>query len=77
MTVAEPKERVLYYVNDFFQRLKNLGCAKFREEKPKKTVELLCRNLFPNQLRDRMKERVEYDTTLEKDVKAFVKNLCD
>ena len=77
MSIADPEARMLHYVNDFFKRLNSVGYGAFKKENPKKTVELLCKNLFPAQLRDAMKERVEYDVTLEKDVKKFVQRMCD
>jgi len=77
MSIADPEARMLHYVNDFFKRLNSVGYGAFKKENPKKTVELLCKNLFPQQLRDAMKERVEYDVTLEKDVKKFVQRTCE
>lgn len=62
-------------MNGFFDRLKAVGYSELRKENPKKTVQLLCQYLAPRQLRDVMTNRVDYDTGLEKDVKAFVREL--
>ncbi len=46
MSIAEPKSRMLQYVNDFFQRLEVVGYGEFRTKNPKNTVELLNRSLY-------------------------------
>lgn len=69
--------QILQSVYDFFKRLEDVGHAAFKSQTPKGTVELLCRSLVPCQIRTAMEERVEYEPALEKNVKSFVKELCD
>lgn len=64
--IADATAHMLHYVNEFFQRLEDVGYVQFKSENPKKNVELLCRYLLPYQLRTSMEERVEYDTALER-----------
>lgn len=73
--ILDAEARITTYCADFFKRLESVGCSSFTEDNPKKSVRLLCSRLQPEVLKKEMRERLDYDESLEKSVKAFIKIL--
>lgn len=73
--ILDAKARITTYCADFFERMESVGCDGFPEANPKKTVRLLCSRLEPQALKKEMRERLDYDESLEKSVKLFIKVL--
>ena len=46
------------------------------KKNPKKTVQLLCKRVTPNRLREVMERKLKFEKDLEEDVKGFIKALC-
>lgn len=67
--------RVTHFCSEFFDRLETVGCGYFREENPKKCVNLLIQRLQPAVLKREIRKRVSYDEGLEKDLKKFISAL--
>lgn len=74
--ILDAKARITTYCADFFERLESVGCSSFPEDNPKKTVRLLCSRLQPEALKKEMRERLDFDESLEKNVKFFSKILA-
>ena len=75
MKIHDADARITTYCADFFERLDSVGCSSFPEDNPKKSIRLLCAHLEPVALKKEMRKRVEFDTSLEKSVKGFIKLL--
>lgn len=74
-TIADAKARVTHFSSDFFERFESVGCSSFRTESPKQTVALLMKLISPAVLKRSMRKKIQYDRSLEKDVKKFIKVL--
>lgn len=73
--IANPEARIIHYCADFFERLEGIGHSNFRDKNPKLTVKLLLKRLSPKPLKQEMIRRVQYDDSLEKNVKKFISAL--
>lgn len=69
--------RLIEYMNELFKQLNAHGFGEYKKKNPKKTIELLCKNLYPTELRDKMKRNLDYDDALKENVRAFVNKLCN
>lgn len=70
---AEP--RIIIYCADFFELLQSVVCSSFIEDNQKKSVRILCSRIEPFILKKEMRRRLDYDESLEKSVKVFIKLL--
>lgn len=73
--ILDADARITTYCADFFERLESVVCGLFPENNPKKSVQLPCSRLEPPILKKEIWKRLEYDETLEKSVKVFIKVL--
>lgn len=73
--ITDADARITTYCAEFFERLESVGCGSIPEDNPKKTVRLLCSRLEPPILKKEMRKRLEYDESLEKKVRNFIKVL--
>ena len=73
MDIEGPNARVLEFASSFFESLEKIGYGAFHTDNPEKATELMCKHLLTTKLRDVMTERIEFDKSLKKDDKAFVK----
>ena len=75
MEIVDPEARITQYCCNFFYRLESIGCIDFRTDNPKKTVQLLLQRIQTPALRSEMKKRIQFDVSLEKNVKSFIRIL--
>ena len=75
MEIADADARITTYCADFFERLESIGCGDFREQNPKKTIRLLMSRVQPQALMRELRRRVEFDKSLEENVKKFIRVL--
>ncbi len=73
MKIANPKARMLEYCNDMFARLESVGYDTFKEENPKMMVKLLQKHLFPAHFKETMQTMLDYQESLESDLKGMLK----
>ena len=76
MSIADPEARMMEYCNDFFTQLESVGYENFKDDNPKKTIQLLQEKWFPKALKSVMQQALEYQETLRKDVVAYVEMPC-
>ncbi len=75
MKIADADALITTYCADFFERLESIGCGDFREQNSKKTVRLLMSRVQPPALKNELRHRVEFDESLENNVKKFIRVL--
>ena len=75
MHIVNADARITQFCADLFERLESVGCGEFREDNPKKTINLLLSRLQPAALKREMRRRISYDESLEKNLKKFIKIL--
>lgn len=75
MRITNAEARMRQFVAEFFRRLESVGCASIQKSNPKKTIKLIQERLYPKRLRDEMDLKLEYNTLLKSDLKAYMKVL--
>eukprot|EP00171_Calliarthron_tuberculosum_P019612 IDg19612t1 len=73
MKIAGSDSRITTYCSKFFEHLESIGCGDFRDQNSKKTVRLLMSRIQPPALKRELRRRVEFDQSLEKNVKSFIR----
>lgn len=67
---------MLQYVTNIFTRLDRAGYGKFWDKNPEKTIKLIQEHLFPAPGKIAESQHLDYQKLLKKDVKAYIKLLC-
>lgn len=75
MYILDSNARITTYCSELFEKLESVGAGSFRKDNSEKTVTLLISRLKPPALKSKIRRRVEYDESLEKNLKAFIKLL--
>ncbi len=75
MKIADADARITTCCSDFFQRLESICCGDFLLQNPTKTVRLLMFCVQSPALKRELRRRVEFDESLEKNVKNSIRAL--
>lgn len=77
MNIADPEARIMEYLNDFFNRLEQVGYDNLKDVNPKKTISLLQQHLYPIRFKEVMIKSLEYHENLKSDVNCYVEILIE
>lgn len=72
MHILDPEARILEYVDDIFGHLDGIGYYTFRDHNPGKTLKLIQEMIYPIHLKYAMREHLQYQEGLKKEVNKFV-----
>lgn len=73
--ILDADAHITSFYAEFVKRLDSVSWGSFPEDNPKKSVCHLCARLKPLILKKEMRRRIDYDESIEKYVKIFIKLL--